>query len=160
MPTVTQPDNFTGTVAGIAIIYISSISKITNASPIISIASSYYAICLALNVLITLMIITKLILHRKNLRHAIGGSSATTGVYTTIVIMLVESCALYAIALLAVVVTWASQSVGLPITIKILSNVQVCAASHSPSAQAWNDILPHRSLFLVSSFYELPGGER
>ena len=106
------------------------------------------------------MIITKLILHRKNLQHAIGTSNAATRVYTTVIIMLVESYAIYAIVLLAVVVTWALQSVGLPITTKILSNVQVCTAFRFPDAQAWNDIPPHRSLLRISSFYELPTGER
>ena len=122
----TQPINFTGTGAGIADIYLDSVFETSAASTITYITSSYYAICLAFNLLVTLMIVTKLILHRKNLQHAIGTSNAATRVYTTIVTMLVESYALYAITLLSVVVTSALQSVGVYVTGKILTNVQVC----------------------------------
>ena len=148
--TVTQSANLTGTVTGIASIYLFSILG-TNATPIvIYMASSYFGICLTLNLLVTLMIITKLILHRRNLQRAIGTSSAITGVYTTIVIMLVESYALYAIALLSDIVTSTTlQIAGVYITGKILSNVQVCTVFHFPNARAWNDIPPHRSLLHI-----------
>ena len=93
---------------------------------------SYYSICLGLNVLLTLMIATKLVLHRRNLQHAMGTSGGSTGVYTTIVVILVESYALYAIALLLYVVPWALQSVGLPVFSKIVGNVQVRTVLPSP----------------------------
>ena len=131
----TQPANFTGTGAGIASIYLDSVFETSAASTITCITSSYYATCLALNILLTLMIITKLILHRKNLQRAIGTSNAATRVYTTIVIMLVESYALYAIALISDTLAWALQSVGVYVTGKILSNVQVRTVFHFPNAQ-------------------------
>ena len=161
MSTVTQSADLAGTAAGIADIYLFTVLESTNSSPIILyLASSYYAICLAFNLLVTLMITVKLILHRKNLQHAVGTSNAATRVYTTVVIMLVESYALYAIALISVVATWSLLSVGLPITTKILGTVQVCAVFRSPDAQAWNDIPPHRSLLHILSFSGLPSGER
>ena len=145
---------------GITGIYLDSMFD-ASAVPILpQILSSYYAICLALNILLTLMIITKLILHRRNLQDAMGTSNAATKVYTTVVIMLVESYALYAITLLSFIVTSVLQTVGLYITGKILSNVQVCSVSHFPNAQTWNDTWPQRSLLHISLFYGLPSGER
>lgn len=158
MSTVAWPANFTGTGTGIANIYFTP----TNA-PLIGaayiIVSSYYVICLVLNILLTLMIIAKLILHRRNLRHAIGTSNGATGVYTTIVTILLESYTLYAIALLSYIITWAMQSAGVYVTARILGNVQVCTVFHFPHVQAQNDIPPHRSLLHISSFYELPSGK-
>ena len=132
MSVAIQPVNFTGTGVGIASIYLNSLLSTTSAI-LEHTVSSYYVICLALNILLTLMIVAKLILHRRNLQHAIGTSNAITGVYTTIVVMLVEFYALYAIALLFVVVTWALQSVGLNVAGKILSYVQVCTVFHFPN---------------------------
>ena len=145
IPTVIQPIHFTRTGVGTVTIYTAPIPETEDLYTINTyINTSYYVICLALNILLTLMIITKLILHRKNLQHAIGAPNAITRVYTTIVIMLVESYALYAVALLSDIVTWALQSVGLYITTKILCSVQVCAFVHFPNTQAWSDIPPHR----------------
>ena len=157
---MTRLANFTGTGTGITGICLNSIFGTGIVPIVIHIFSSYYVICLALNILLTLMIITKLILHRRNLQHAMGTSNAATKVYTTVVIMLVESYALYAVALLSFIVTSGLQSVGLPITRKIGGNVQVCSVSHFPNAQAWNDTRPHRLLLHISLFYGLPSGER
>ena len=135
MYAVTQPANPTDTATGIANIYLFSILGTNPASITADITSSYYAICLALNVLLTLMIITKLTLHRRNLQHAIGTSNAITGVYTTIVVMLVESYALYATTLLSYILTWALKSAGVYLTSKIQGNVTVCAVFHFPHTQ-------------------------
>ena len=65
-------------------------------------AVPYYAITLSLNVLLTLMIAARLIRHSRNIRKAVG-SAAGGGLYSTVVTMLVESCALYAVNSLVVV---------------------------------------------------------
>ena len=161
MSTGTQLVNFTGTGTGITNIYFgSTVNSIANAPIIKYTASPYFAICLALNILLTLMIITKLILHRRSLQHAIGASNAITKVYTTIVIMLVESYALYAIALLSYILTLFLGSAGVYITARTLASAQVCTVFHFPNARAWGDIPPHRPLLHISSSYELPSGER
>ena len=141
-----QLANFTGTGTSIADLYFSSTFQNTATSARIFeyVNPSYYAICLALNILLTLMIITKLILHRRSLQHAIGTSNAITKVYTTIVIMLVESYALYAIALLSYILTWTLQSPGTPITSKLIGNAAVCGVFSFPNARARNDTPPHR----------------
>lgn len=71
------------------------------------IGDSYYSISLALNILLTLLIITRLILLRRNIRRAMGASNRSGGLYTAVVTMLVESCALYVITLLLFSVPWA-----------------------------------------------------
>ena len=63
----------------------------------------YYSISLSLNVLLTLMITVRLILHARNTRTALG-IPGVGGLCKAIVTMLVESCALYAINSLLVVV--------------------------------------------------------
>ena len=65
-------------------------------------ALPYYAITLSLNVLLTLMIATRLIRHSRNVRKAVG-PTAGGGLYNTVVTMLVESCALYAVNSLLVI---------------------------------------------------------
>ena len=62
----------------------------------------YFSIALSLNVILTLMIIIRLILHARNTRAALGGSGIG-GLSKAIVTMLVESCALYAVSSLLVI---------------------------------------------------------
>jgi hypothetical protein len=89
---------------------------------------SYFSISLSLNVLLTLMIVTKLILHKRNLRKALGAHSSS-GVYTDLAAMLIESYALYAVAFLIYTVPWAVDSWVTPLFSKVLPSIQVCALS-------------------------------
>ena len=71
--------------------------------------TSYVSICLSLNVLLMLMIIMRLILHVRNNRRTTGDFDESGGLHTvvtTVVTMLIESYALYAIALLLYIVPW------------------------------------------------------
>ena len=52
------------------------------------------------------MIVVRLVLHRRNIQNAMGASFETSGLYKSIISMLIESCALYAGSFLAYVVTW------------------------------------------------------
>lgn len=63
----------------------------------------YFAISISLNVLLTLMIVIRLVLHSRNIRAAMGPSSGIGELYKTIVTMLIESCALYALTSLLVI---------------------------------------------------------
>lgn len=67
----------------------------------------YFAISLSLNILITLMITTRLIRHSRNIRNAIG-PARDNGLYNTVVTMLIESCVLYAIVSLLCIVSLAT----------------------------------------------------
>ena len=61
----------------------------------------YFSISLSLNILLTLLIAIRLIVHAMNTRNAVGITGAG-GMCKAIVTMLVESCALYAVSSLLV----------------------------------------------------------
>jgi hypothetical protein len=70
----------------------------------------YFFISLSLNILLTLIIIARVVLHSRNLRSLTGNLAASGGLYTTIVTMLIESCALYTVTFLLFVVPWFSNN--------------------------------------------------
>ena len=75
---------------------------------VVNIDTAYYSISLSLNVLLTLMIVIRLIVHVRNIRKATGASNSSSGLHTTtaaVATMLVESYAIYAVTLLAYVVS-------------------------------------------------------
>ena len=84
-----------------------------------------YSISFALNVLLTLMIVIKLVLHDRNLRKATGTRATAGGVYEAIVTMLVESCALYAISFLMFIGPFGARSALQFLFLPILVEIQV-----------------------------------
>ena len=121
--------SITDIALGIAHIYSSSGTRFTSVTSN-NIAVSYYSICLSLSVLLTLMIIIQLILHIRNVRKATGASDGSNGLHTaatTVVTMLVESYALYMVALLSYVVSDALESWVASIFAKVIGTIQVCA---------------------------------
>ena len=68
----------------------------------------YYSVSVALNVLLTLMIVIRLILHTKNTRTALGVAGIGR-LCKVIVTMLIESCAIYAVSSLLVIGPWAAR---------------------------------------------------
>jgi len=80
-----------------------------------------------LNIILTLMIIIRLVLHRKNIRAAMGDSGGIGGLYKTITTMLVESSALHVVSLLLVVVLSVVGSDAAGIFFPILAETQVIA---------------------------------
>ena len=65
-------------------------------------ALPYFSISLSLNILLTLMIVVRLILHTRNTRAVLGGAGIG-GICKAIVTMLVESCAFYAVSSVLVI---------------------------------------------------------
>ena len=99
------------------------------APPIVTKANlAYFSICLSLNVLLTLMIITRLFLHKRNIQHAMGTSGGSTKLYTTIIVMLVESYALYAIAFILCIVSFTLGASVFPVFAQVIAGMQVCTA--------------------------------
>ena len=70
-------------------------------------AIPYFSISLSLNVLLTLMIIIRLILHTKKIRTALG-MAGIGGLCRVIITMLVESCAIFVVSSLLVIGSWAA----------------------------------------------------
>ena len=89
-------------------------------------AVPYLSISISLNVILTLMIATRLILHSRNAGAAMGSPGGVCGWYKTTITTLVESSALYAVSSLLVV---AQARSGISNTfIPILCQTQVCAS--------------------------------
>ena len=102
----------TDVVLGIArIFYGSRMSHYTVTET--NIDTSYNTICLSLNILLTLMIVIRLMVHIRNIRNATGASDGSGGLHaaaTTVVMMLIESYALYAGVLPAYTIPYALDS--------------------------------------------------
>ena len=92
----------------------------------------YYSIALSLNVLLTLMIITRLFLHRKNIRRALGDQGGASRLYEEIITMFVESGALFAASFALLFGPWATGSILIPALVPILYEVQVRTALPLP----------------------------
>ena len=86
----------------------------------------YFSIALSLNVLLTLMIVIRLILHTRNARTSTG-ESGISGLYKVIVTMLIESSALYAVSSLLVLGPSSAGNSASDIFIPILAETQVRA---------------------------------
>ena len=71
------------------------------------------------------MIITRLFLHRKNIRRALGDQGGAGGLYKEIITMFIESGALYAASIVLYFGPWSSGSVAVPALVGILYEVQV-----------------------------------
>jgi hypothetical protein len=94
---------------------------------VLDISTSYYSVSLALNVLLTLMISVRLILHRRSIRNVMGDSFRACGLYKNIVTILIESYAPYAIVLLLTIVP---RGINTSISFffsPVVSEIQVCA---------------------------------
>lgn len=114
---------------GIGFIYESSrpSSIATGSAGVVAFGATYFTISSALNVTLTLMIVIRLILHRRNIRTAMGSSTSAGGLYEAIVTILVESCALYAVTFLLFIIPWATGSYIQYVFLQILVQTQVIA---------------------------------
>ena len=90
--------------------------------------TSHLSICLSLNILLTLMIVVRLVVHIRNFRKATRSLEGFSGLHdaaATAVAMLIESYALYAVALLLYIVPWAIDNVVVYLFSKVLGTIQV-----------------------------------
>ena len=106
---------------------------------------AYFSISLSLNVLLTLMIVIRLIIHTRNTRNALG-IAGIGGLCKTVVTMLVESCALYAVNSLLVIGPWSVQNSVASIFLVILSQTQVRSFPQTRSSNVTTDRAGHRTV--------------
>ena len=120
------PDNIAN--LGMGIVFIHQTSQLGGSSDSLAISTGvpYFSISISLNVLLTLMIVTRLVLHRRNIQRALGAQAGKSGVYTAVVTILIESSALYAITSLLFVVPWGVGSRVAQIFLPALAQTQVC----------------------------------
>ena len=119
--------NITDVGTGIAYIWVESGPE-GNTLPASKFGTAYYSTCLSLNILLTLMIVIRLVVHIWNIRKSLGASDGSRGLYTaaaTAATMLIESYALYAVALLLFIVPWGLNSWVLVIFSKTIGQIQV-----------------------------------
>ena len=120
------------------------------AATAINIATSYYSICLSLNILLTLMIVLRLIVHIRAIRNTTGDPDGSGGLHkaaATVVMMLIESYALYAGVLLAYTIPSALNSWAVDLFSGILGAVQVRVVLTFPMhyQRCCLTMVPHRS---------------
>ena len=128
--------NTTDVVLGIADTYYGSGMKLYTVTET-NVNTSYLSICLSLNILLTLMIVIRLIVHIRNIRNAAGASDGSAGLHTTVatvVMMLIESYALYAGVLLAYTIPWAVESWVVNLFAGLTGTVQVRVVFIIPDA--------------------------
>lgn len=92
----------------------------------------YLSISISLNVLLTLMIVVRLVLHSRSIRAAMGTSSGIGSLYRATVAMLIESSALYAVSSLLVIGLWVARGGAAEIFLPILCEAQVRPSSQPP----------------------------
>ena len=122
MPSLTTND----IAMGIMIIYLFS----QPSSDLVSVndfGAPFYSISFSLNILLTLMIVARLILHSRNFRNSMGIPTGAVGSYKAVVTMLVESCTLYAIAFVLFIGPWGASSYIDNVVFPLLAEVQVRA---------------------------------
>ena len=126
----------TDVVLGIANIYYDSGMRIYSITEL-NIATSYYSICLSLNILLTLMIVFRLMVHIRNIRNTTGSSDGSSGLHTaaaTVAMMLIESYAIYAGVLLVYIISWATNSFVVALCAGCIGAVQVRVVFTIPDA--------------------------
>lgn len=93
----------------------------------------FFAISPSLNIILTLMIVIRLILHGRNIRDAMGSSAKTTGgLYKTVATILIESCALYTASFILFIGPWGSGSSVANVFFPVVAETQVRAVFHIP----------------------------
>ena len=88
---------------------------------------AFYSISLSLNIILTLMIVIRLILYGRNTFAAPGSLSGFGRLYKTIATMLIESCALFAVSSLLLIVPWAVENPTAFLFSPIFAEIQVRA---------------------------------
>lgn len=93
---------------------------------------AYFTLSLSLNILLTLLIVLRLLIHRHRAREYLGATHATN--YTSIVAMLVESSALYTAFSLIFIVSYVRKSAVQNLFLPVLGEIQVSVMWNAPLA--------------------------
>ena len=103
----------------------------------------YLLIAVSLNIVLTLLIVIRLAMHSRNVSSAMGVPGGIGGSYKTIIVVLVESSALYALSSLLVIGLWAvgTGNVFLP----ILAETQVRVSPQPRSSDILSNAMTGRT---------------
>jgi hypothetical protein len=119
-----------GVAVGIAYIY--QESGIVYNVISLDLGTSYLSLWISPKVILTLMIVTRLFLHRRKFRKAMGALDRSSGLYTAAIALLVESFALSTIAYLLYIVPRVAKLWTVGPFSNVLSLVQVRASFAFP----------------------------
>lgn len=121
----------------------------------VNFALPYWSLSISLNIIVTLLIVGRLMMLRRNIRAALGEEHAIK--YTGVAAMLVESAALYTITSTIFIITYARNSYVQNLVLPVLCSVMVsptCCCVLFPHAYlmlAFQPIAPLLILLRVSS---------
>jgi len=96
-------------------------------NPLAPNTGTYTSLSLVLNVLLTLMIVARLVWHRRKHRSALGYPGRASGLYQAVGKMLIESSALFTVNSLLFIVSRAAKSWATGIFLPVLAETQVIA---------------------------------
>lgn len=131
---VTLSANVSDTATGIMLVYYQTSQPDCRdwSSGTTDIGIPYFSISVSLNILLTLMIVARLILHSRNVRDAMRPLVRPSGLYNAVVSMLIESSALYAVNFILFIGAWATSSPVQFIFFPVLAQTQVRAVFTFP----------------------------
>lgn len=118
---------FAAIAMGITYIYETSLPGFIDSDVYNDTFMSFSTISLSLNVILMLMIVARLILHRRNIKKAVGSLTGTSGIYMSIIAMLVESYAIYDVTFLLYIGTSSGSSYAATVFAILLGETQVIA---------------------------------
>ena len=104
----------------------------------------YFAISLSLNILLTLMIVVRLILHTRSVRNVMG-RTGSGGFFKAIITMLIESCALYAVNSIVFIGLWGARNYAERLFRFTLTETQVRAFPRLRSLGRLSDVTTNRT---------------
>jgi len=118
----------------------------------------YFSITLSLNVLLTLMIVLRLVLHGRNIRAATGSPAGISGLYKTIATILIESSAIFAVSSVLYIGLMATDNPVMDLISPILAETQVCVFPRRRSSDGLSDVVTNRAGHRPTAHY--PTGRR
>ena len=153
LPDVNTLTDITGVVIGILFVYQNS-GMWPDTTTFGDFTTLYYSIAVSLNVLLTLMIVIRLIVHIRNIRKATGtsGFSGLHAAATTVVMMLIESYAIYAAALLLFIISWSVDSWASNIFNVVSGTAQVRALSTFLQWVPWTLLFNHGCTQVIAPY--------
>ena len=143
------------TVTGTMFVYYQSSQPATGTWSSVATNFNYphFSISLALNVILSFMMVARLILHSREIRNVMGVSAGA--IYRTTIAMLAETSALYAVSYVLFIGPWGAHSSVGYIFFPILAETQVCIATTPEYSLI---MVTNRSLLPSSSSCESPTG--
>ena len=96
-----------------------------NIDAMIYFGAPYFSVSLLLNFVLTTIIVVRLILHRRNVRNAMGAAAGAGELYKATVTIIVESSALLSVNFLLFIGTWATRSFIQYLFLQTLAQIEV-----------------------------------